>query len=127
MYSLKTLRFSNCMRQLAVRRFFLGHEDDAAGVAVEAVDDAGAIIAVEVAQLAEVELQGVDQRAAPVALGGMDDHVERLVDDGQELVLVEDVERNVFRHGQIVSGFRQPDANLIAGRAPCSWPWRDCR
>ena len=44
--------------QVAVRRFLLGDEDDAAGVAVEAVDDARPVVAAELAQLAEVELRG---------------------------------------------------------------------
>ncbi len=100
--------------EVAVRVFFLGDEDGAAGVAVEAVDDARPVVAAVVAQLAEVELQGVDQRAAPVPLRRVDDHVVRLVDDRQELVLVEDVERDVFRHREVVRRRRQPDFDVIA-------------
>ena len=75
----------------------------------------GPIIAVEVAQVAEVKLQGVDQRAAPVPLGRVHHHVGRLVDDGEVLVLVEDFERDVLgdRHGCVGSG--RHDADLVAG------------
>ena len=43
--------------QVAVRLLLLGDEDDAAGVAVEAVDDARPVVAAELAQVAEVELR----------------------------------------------------------------------
>src|SRR5690348_2207039 len=43
---LENLALLEQLAQIAVRLFFLGDEDDAAGVAVEAMDDAGAIIAV---------------------------------------------------------------------------------
>src|SRR5260370_34485724 len=45
--------------QFAVAKLVLGHEDDAAGVAVETVDDARPVIAVQMAEVAEVELQRV--------------------------------------------------------------------
>src|SRR5690606_2542288 len=83
-------------RQLAVGLLLLGDQDGAAGVAVEAVDDAGAVVAVVVAEVVEAEAQGVDERAAPVPLGGVDDHVGGLVDDGEVLVLVEDLEVDVL-------------------------------
>src|SRR5262249_35676658 len=43
--------------EVAVGGLFLRNEDDAAGVAVEAVDDAGAVIARDVAQMSEVKRQ----------------------------------------------------------------------
>ena len=70
MYSLKILRVSNCRLRSRWAVLLLGDEDDAAGVAVEAMDDAGPVVAVEVAELGEVETQGVDQRAGPVPLAG---------------------------------------------------------
>src|SRR5262249_8929744 len=66
--------------QITVRLLLLGYKDDAAGIAVETVDDAGAVVAVDAAELVEVEAQGVNEGAGPVALGRVDDHVGRLVD-----------------------------------------------
>src|SRR5712671_3631859 len=39
----------------------------------------------------------MDQRAGVMAGGGMDDHARGLVDDRQVVVLIENVERNLFR------------------------------
>ena len=100
--------------QLAVRRFLLGNQNDAAGVAVQAVDDTGAVVAVQVAELAEMKLQGVGQCAAPVPLGRVHDHVKRLVDDGQEFVLIKDVERDVFGEGRGMGGLSKLDADRVA-------------
>ena len=100
--------------EIAVRRVLLGDDDDAAGVAVEPVDDAGPVVAVEVAELGEVETQGVDQRAGPVALGRMHHHVGRLVHDRQIIVLIEDIERDVLRHRRRMGRLRRRDADLVA-------------
>ena len=96
-YSLKTLRVSNCKLNSRCVCSSLAIEDDAAGVAVEPMDDARPIVAAGFAQFAEVKRQRIDERARPVSLGGMDHHVERLVDDGEILVLVENVEREYLR------------------------------
>src|SRR5580704_9095479 len=87
---------------------------DLAGVAVQPMNDAGSIVAVEQAHLAEAKLQGVDQRAAPVALGRVYDHVEGLVDDRQALVFVKHVERNVLGDGQRMIRLGRRNANMIA-------------
>src|SRR5262249_29449943 len=88
-------------------------QDDATRVAVEAVDDAWAGLAAGVAELAEVELERIHQCPAPVSLGRVDDHVGRLVDNGQELIFVEDVERDVFGDVDLVCRLGQPDADMI--------------
>jgi len=74
----------------------LGAEDDAAGVAVEAVDDAGPQLAVGRGEGLCVGGEGVDEGAALVALGGVDDEVGGLVDDEDVLVLEQDVEGDVL-------------------------------
>src|SRR5262249_39351785 len=66
---LKDLTQLKLHAEVAVSRFVLGDENDAAGVAVEAMNDAGPIFTAQSAQFTEVEAQGVDQRAAPVPLG----------------------------------------------------------
>ena len=100
--------------QVAVGELVLGNEDDAARVAVEPVDDAWPVVAVQTAELAEVELQSVDERAAPVSLGRVDDHVGRLVDDGEVFILVENLQRNILGHGQFMGRLGRPDADLVA-------------
>src|SRR5438132_2901459 len=95
-------------------RFVLGDEDDAAGVTVEPVDDARPILAVELAQLSEAELNGVGQGAAPMSFGGMHDHVGWLVDDRQVLVLIEHLKWNILGNRQVMRRWRRPDADLVA-------------
>ena len=92
-----------------------GHEDHAAGVAVEAVDDARPVQPAAGAEgRAEVELQGAGQRARPVASGRMHDHARRLVDDRHVLVLVEDVQGDVFGPGGLAGDFGQDDRHPLA-------------
>ena len=94
--------------------FVLGDENHSAGIAVEAVHDSRPVRTVEVAELAETELQGIGKRAAPVAFGRVDHHVCRLVDDGQELVFIKHGKRDVLRHRQLMARLGRPDADLIA-------------
>ena len=61
------------------------------------MDDAGAQLAADAAQVVDVVEQGVDQRAVGVARGRVDDHARRLVDDDDVGVLVDDVERQGLR------------------------------
>src|SRR5262249_7180468 len=84
------------LAELAVGEFVLANEDHAAGVSVEPVHNAGAIVAICLAQFGEAEAESINERAAPVALGGVYHHVRRLVDDREVLVLEERVERDVL-------------------------------
>jgi len=84
----------------------LGDEDDAAGLLVEAMDDAGAEVAADFGELALAEVieKGIDEGASVAgvvggASSGVDHHAGRFVDDGEVLVFVEDVEGDVFGDG----------------------------
>ena len=82
----------------------LGHDDQAAGVFVESVDDAGAQVAAGGGERLEAVEQRIDQRAAAarvvaLARAGVDHHSGRLVDDREVGVFVDNVQRNVFRSG----------------------------
>ena len=102
--------------QLEVGAIGAGHEDNAAGIAVEAMDDARAGGTAAAAQGgAEVELQGPGQGPRPMSPRRMDHHAGRLVDDHQLVVLVEDVQGDVFRSGRLAGDFRQHDADALAG------------
>src|SRR6266566_4500636 len=52
------------LAKLAVGAVVFGDEDEAAGLLVEAMDDAGAEIAADVGELGEVEEEGVDEGAS---------------------------------------------------------------
>ena len=92
------------LAELAVGAVVLGDEDDAAGLLVEAVDDAGAEVAADVGEIGEVEEEGVDEGAAVAGVvggagAGVDHHAGGFVDDGEVLVFVEDVEGDVLGDG----------------------------
>src|SRR5215472_4488814 len=60
----------------------LGHHDEAAGVLIEAMHDAGALDAADAGEaFAAMGDERIDQGAGPVAGGGVDDEPRRLVDD----------------------------------------------
>jgi hypothetical protein len=104
--------------QLAVGAVVFGDEDEAAGVLVEAVDDAGAEVAAYVGEFVEVEEEDVDEGAMAAGVGfaggcewggagsGVDHHAGGFVDDGEVLVFVEDFEGDVFGDGVEWGGLR---------------------
>ena len=76
----------------------LGRDDQAGGILVDAVDDAGPGDAADPRQAAAAMVeQGVDQRAVEIARRRVDDEPGGLVDHDQMLVLVDDGERDVLR------------------------------
>ena len=99
------------LAELAVGAVVFGDEDEAAGELVEAMDDAGAEVAADVGELGEVEEERVDEGAAVAGVvggagAGVDHHAGGLVDDGEVLVFVEDVEGDVFGDGVERRGLR---------------------
>ena len=95
----------------------LGHDHDAAGVLVEAVDDARPLDAADAGErIAAMMDQRVDQRAGKIACPGMDNQPGRLVQHDQLGILVEDIERDVFalRLGRFRLG--KVDRDNFAGR-----------
>ena len=102
----------------------LSDHQKAAGVLVQPVNDARALHSADAAQIVHGVQQGIDQRAGLVARSGMHHHAAGLVDHGHVLVLIKDLQRNVFLfygqfhrvgHGQlhVVAG-RYPIAGLTA-------------
>ncbi len=105
------------LRQRLVRAVRLGDDHDAAGVLVEAVDDARPLDAADARQaVAAMVDQRVDQRAGPVAGAGMHHQPGRLVDDDQLGILVEDVERDVLALG--LRGLRLGQRRPLPSRPP---------
>ena len=58
-------------------------------------------------------LQGSCQCSRIVAFARMDDHIRRLIDDGDEVVFVNDIQRNVFRGKLIIGQFRQANRDPV--------------
>ena len=93
-----------------------GDDEQAAGVLVDAVDDAGADGPADAGKRgAAVVEQRIDQRAVRVAGGRMHDHPLGFVDDEQVFVLIDDVERDILRlrFDRLRVGQRQRDG--VAG------------
>ena len=108
--------------EAAMRLVVLGDDEQAAGVLVEPVDDAGPAHAADAGEaLAAMGDEGVDQRAVLMAAGGVDDEAGGLVDDDQMLVLEDDGERDVLadRRGRLGLGHDEAEAladgDLAAG------------
>ena len=85
------------IRQGQVGRVIFRRDQQAAGVPVDAVDDAGADHPADPRQaVPAVVKQGVDQGAVGVAGGGVDHQPHGLVDDDDVLVLEDHVQGNVL-------------------------------
>ncbi len=92
------------LAELAVNLVVLGDDDGAAGLLIQAMNDAGAQLAAGGGELLHVVQQRVDQRAAVSEIvrcagAGVDHHAGGLVDHGEGVVLIKDVERDVLRRG----------------------------
>ena len=96
-YSLWVLRSWNWVASAKCAALRLGDDHDARGVAVEAVDDAGALRAADVGELVDVERERVRERPVAPPAPRVDDEAGGLVEDQHRGVLVEDVERDLLR------------------------------
>jgi hypothetical protein len=112
---LRDLTLGEHVAEFAVGAVVFGDEDEAAGLLVETMDDAGAEVATYVGEFVEVEEERVDEGALVAlvyAIGwaragtGVDHHAGGFVDDGEVFVFVKDVERDVFGDGVKGCGLR---------------------
>ena len=97
--------------------FVLGDHEEPRSVLVDAVNQPGAVLLLGRDSLGvEVVHQGVDQRSGIVPHPGVDDHSGGFVDDQQMVVLVGDVERDVFGHEfRFASRVGQHDLDTVQG------------
>ena len=103
-------------REGEVRGVVLRRDDQAAGVAVDAVDDAGALFAADAGEtVAAVVQKRVHERPVRVTGGGVDDHARRLVHNDHVLILIHDVERDVLRGEHRLLRRGDADGNRLAG------------
>ena len=108
--------------QPAMHLVVFGDDDDAAGVLVEPMHDPRPKLPRDVAELVEMKLQRSGQRAAIMPLAGVRDHVRRLVEHDEMLVLKQDVDRDVFRRQTAVGQFRQSHVeHVVDSQSPCGF------
>lgn len=118
-YSFSTGARGELLGQLGVSLIVAGDENHAASIAVEAVHNARPSGPAGAAQGGtEMKLQRTGQRARPVSAGRMHHHARRLIDDGHDIVFVEDVERDVFRAGRLAGNLGEHDRDPLTGLEP---------
>lgn len=91
--------------EVLVGEFIFRHEDAAAGVLVQTVDDAGAEGVAALADGSAVVEDGVDEGAVPMTDGGMNDEASGFVEAEEVGVLIQNLERDVFGAGLDGRGF----------------------
>ena len=103
--------------QVAMRVVVFRDHEQAAGVFVQPVDDAGAQCAADAGKIVGMGQHGIDERAVFRAGRRMDDHAPRLVDHQQIAILIDDRERQGF-------GFRSRPSAGAGGSAVTVSPAR---
>ena len=113
------------LRQPLVGLVVFRHHQQAAGVLVDAVDDAGADHPVDAGKgaLAVVQ-QGVHQGAGVVPRGGVDHHPLGLVDHQQPVVLVDDIQGDVLRQHLQFHRVGEGDRHHVPGAEQLLFPRR---
>lgn len=96
------VRFLDCAGgklacQIPMGRVGARDQDDATGVAVDSMDNAGAHLAAELGQGSKAMQQGIGERSGMGAGTGVHHHSGRLVHGDDGIVLIQDVEWNIFR------------------------------
>src|SRR6267143_4664105 len=92
----ENLAGAKLIRQTFVRRFLLGNDHESGSVFVQAMDDAGANVACASREFLEVISQGVGERSRVNTGGRMDHETRGLVNQDQEIVFKDDIQRDVF-------------------------------
>ena len=101
-------------RQCQMGGVVFGGDDQAAGVPVDAVDDAGTLLAADAGEgVPAMVQQGVDQRAVRVARRRMHHHAHGLIHHDDVLILVDHVQRDILRDGLRLLCLRQRHAQLL--------------
>ena len=93
--------------QALMGQVVLRHNQQAAGILINAVDNTGTHHAADAGQaVPAMGQQGVDQGAVGIAGRRMNDHALGLVDHEQVAVLIDDVQRDILGPGLIGNGRR---------------------
>jgi hypothetical protein len=101
-------------REFGVAGVVLGNHHQARGPSIETVDDAGAPLAPNPAQVVDMVQERIDQGSVCVTGGRMHDHTGCFVDDNQVAVFVHDINRQCLRRRLGVFWRRNLDENSIA-------------
>ena len=101
-------------RQCQMGGIVFGGDDQTAGVPVDAVYDAGALLAADAGEgVPAVVQQGVDQRAVRMARRRMHHHAHGLIHHDDVLILVDHVQWDILRDGLRLLCLRQCHAQLL--------------
>ena len=88
-------------------------DERAAGLAIEAVHNAGAQIAGDLGQRAEMVQKRVDQRAARVSSARVNDHTGGFINNDHVRILIQDGKRQSLRFGFERRQFERRDGNVF--------------
>ncbi len=88
---------SELRRERLMRCVVARDHNNAAGFAVETMDDAGPVIAADIRELAEAMQKRVHQRSRVLSRAGVHRHPCGFIHRDQIVIDIEDVERQVFR------------------------------
>jgi hypothetical protein len=88
---------SELFGQSAVGGIVFGHQEDAAGEAVQAMHDTGPKFAAGRGERSEAVQQSVDEGSGVNSGSGVHHHAGGLVDGREIVILIQDLERDIFR------------------------------
>jgi hypothetical protein len=111
--SLLHLAIGELFGEALMRGIVLGYQEHAAGVAVEAMNNAGPQFAGVAGESAEAMQERIDQRAGMDACAGMHDHAGGLIDGHDVRIFVEDGEGDLLRCGMERGRIGRLDVNDI--------------
>ena len=98
-----------------MRKVVFRGDQQAGGILVDAVDDAGALFPADAGErVPAVPQQRVDQRPVRMPGGGMDDEAAGLVDHDHVVILENHVQRDLLRHERHVLRRRERDDKSVA-------------
>jgi len=101
--------------EAAVGDVVLRHDHAAAGVLVQAVDDAGAHFPADAAEVVAMMQQGIDQGAVRVSSSGVDDEARGFVQDEDVFVFEKDLQGDVLGDDCHGGGLGDGEGDGIAG------------
>jgi hypothetical protein len=104
--------------QMVMNGVVLGDDKNATGITVESMDDSRSKLPRDIAQLVEMKLQGSRQGSEVIAPSWVDDHVRSLVDHDQRIVIIKDIQGDIFGGKCSIGRFRKVKLDAIIDAQP---------
>ena len=92
-----------------------GSNHNAGRVFVEPMYDAGPEFSEPARQLVGIKGEGVYQSAVSIAAGGVNNHIGLLVENNYILILIDDIQRDIFRFNLLARKLRQSQIDCVTG------------